>query len=355
MGNSTRKNKRKPFLRIIVAVALAIVLLGGLFFASQKWCMKAYSAERYSAFWDDPSQYDIWFMGSSHMYYSVQPMKLWEDHGYTSYDIATPSATIPMTYWVLKNALEKGTPKLVVVDLYHIDMDNKTVTMNDKLHYALDAIPESETKEAAMNDLFDTPQKKRAFTDPLYIDDGVYDELINAKAKYHFPLTKGNLMVDSVTDISGNRVVPKDVTLDSESLGMVYMRKIIDECRKRDIDLLITALPYSGYPVKQKGLHSGIKLADEEGIPALDYSYCPDVLDYSTCFSEDGHPNITGGAILTKEIGDYIAANYDIPDHRMNDKETADHWNEDLRKLKEKFSMQPALRKEIKSQTKTGD
>ena len=343
MGNSTRKNKRKPFLRIIVAVALAIVLLGGLFFASQKWCMKEYSNERYSTFWDDPSQYDIWFMGSSHMYYSVQPMKLWEDHGYTSYDIATPSATIPMTYWVLMNALERGTPKLVVVDLYHIDMDNKTVTMIDKLHYALDAIPESETKEEAMDDLFDTPQKKRAFTDPLYIDDGAYDKLLNARTKYHFPLTKGNLMVDSVTDISGNKIVPKDETLDSETLGMVYMRKIIDECRKRDIDILITALPYSGLEIKQKGLHTGIKLAEEEGITALDYSYCPDVLDYSTCFSEDGHPNITGGAILTKEIGDYIAANYDIPDHRMNDKETADHWNEDLRQLKEKFSMQPVF------------
>lgn len=342
MGTSIRKNKKKPFLRIIAALALAIILLGGLFFASQKWCMKAYSAERYSAFWDDPSQYDIWFMGSSHMYYSVQPMKLWEDHGYTSYDIATPSATIPSTYWVLMNALERGTPKLVVVDLYHIDMDYKIVSMKDKWHCTFDAMPKSKTKEMAIDDLFDTAQKKSVFTDPLYIDDKIYDKLINAKTKYHFPLTKGNLMVDSVEDISGNKIVPKDETLGSETLGMVYMRKIIDECRKRDIDILITALPYSGLEIKQKGLHSGIKLADEEGITVLDYSYCPDVLDYTVCFAGDGHPNINGGAILTKEIGNYIATHYDIPDHRTGDKETADRWNEDLRKLKEKFAIQPA-------------
>ena len=342
------KIKRKKSFYMIVASVLAITLLGVLFLASQKSCIKGYSTDRYHAFWDDPDQYDIWFMGSSHMYYSVQPMKLWEDHGYTSYDIATPSATIPTTYWVLMNALERGTPKLVVVDLYHIDMDRKVVTMQDKWHCAFDAIPMSATKERAINDLFDTPQKKRDFNDPLYIDTGIYSKSIKAKKKYHFPLSKGNLLEENVDDISDNLIVPKEETLEGGTVGMVYMRKIIDECRKRDIDLLITALPYSGYPIKQKGLHSGINLAEEEGIPALDYSYCPNLMDYSICFSEDGHPNAYGGTLITKEIGDYIEANYNIPDHRKNNNRTSDHWNDDHRELDEKYLRRLKKQKSLK-------
>lgn len=338
---------RKKSIRIIVASILAIALLGGLFLVSQKLCVKGYSEDRYQEFWDDPGQYDIWFMGSSHMYYSVQPMKLWEDHGYTSYDIATPSATIPTTYWVLMNALERGTPKLVVVDLYHIDMDRKVVTMQDKWHCAFDAMPASATKEQAIDDLFDAAQKKDLM-DPLYIDPGIYARAKKAKEKYHFPLSKGSVMEEKVVDISGDQIVPKEDLLDGETLGMVYMRKIIDECNKRDIDLLITALPYSGYPVKQKGLHSGIKLADEEGIPALDYSYCPGLLDYSVAFSKDGHPNAYGGAVLTEEIGDYIEANYDIPDHREGGDETALRWNDDQRELEEKYLDRLSREKSLK-------
>ena len=32
------------------------------------------SRERYAEFWQDPTGYDVWFMGSSHVYCSILPM-----------------------------------------------------------------------------------------------------------------------------------------------------------------------------------------------------------------------------------------------------------------------------------------
>ena len=33
------------------------------------------SRERYAEFWRDPTGYDVWFMGTSHIYYAIQPME----------------------------------------------------------------------------------------------------------------------------------------------------------------------------------------------------------------------------------------------------------------------------------------
>ena len=43
------------------------------------------SRERYAEFWRDPTGYDVWFMGTSHIYYAIQPMELWEQYGIRSY------------------------------------------------------------------------------------------------------------------------------------------------------------------------------------------------------------------------------------------------------------------------------
>lgn len=125
---------------VFIILTLTVMLFGGigLNHLHQHYCWNENAIDRYHRFWDDPDQYDVWFMGFSHTYYAVQPMKLWEDYGITAYDISTPSSTIPMTYWTLMCALEKGTPEVVFIDTYHIDLDKYTVDMREKVHLCLD-------------------------------------------------------------------------------------------------------------------------------------------------------------------------------------------------------------------------
>ena len=104
------------------------------------------SRERYAEFWQDPTGYDVWFMGTSHIYYAIQPMELWEQYGIRSYNLAAPSSTIPQLYWTLMCALEYGQPKVVVMDTYKAHVDKKRQDQDKLIHIAFDSIPLSAAK-----------------------------------------------------------------------------------------------------------------------------------------------------------------------------------------------------------------
>lgn len=116
-------------------------------------------------------------------------------------------------------------------------------------------------------------------------------------------------------------------------MGTKYLLRIIEECKERDIDLVITAFPFVGRPEKQQGLHTGIKIAKEQGVPYIDMSYCPELVDYSYEFAKDGHLNVSGALKMTAFVGDYIQTNYNLKDYRMGNDDN--NWNKDLNAYKE--------------------
>lgn len=118
----------KKRIRYCLVIAICFVTIAtGISVARHEYSLNRNAIDRYGDFWEDPSKYEVWFMGSSHVYYSIHPMWLWEKYGITSYDISTPSAPLPTTYWLMKCALEKGNPKVIVLDTYYTDIDEKRV------------------------------------------------------------------------------------------------------------------------------------------------------------------------------------------------------------------------------------
>lgn len=324
-----RQNKRKRI--IIVIVALAVLAASGLV-AKKYFCWNKGAQDWYSAFWDDPDQYDVWFMGSSHTYYNIYPMELYEQYGITSYDIATPSSTLPMTYWTLMNALRKGTPDVVFVDVYHLDMQNPLVKELRKRHLGFDAMPMSITKIKAINDLVTDKSLLREFYFPLYLENGPRKGAISPNKGAKFKITKGAKIKTPSTPVKPKRI---EKTLDKKTRGMEYLEKIIEECDKRDIDLVIAALPFNGMNRKLKGLNTGVEMANEHGVPCFDMRYCPDFIDYEHEFNKDGHLNYYGGVKMTARIGEYLTERYDLTDHRKTDDEIKSKWDEDLIKYHE--------------------
>ena len=91
-----------------------------------------------------------------------------------------------------------------------------------------------------------------------------------------------------------------------------YLQKIIDYCQKKDVKLVLTktALPLYG-----EASHNAVqKLADENGVPFLDYNLS-DVwkdadMNYLTDFSDLLHLNINGATKTTRYMGEYLLENY---------------------------------------------
>lgn len=310
---------------------IAVLLIAAYLTSSQLLSQNNYAQYRYESFWNDPDQYDVWFMGSSHSYYSVYPMKLYESCGITSYDIATPSSTLPMTYWTLMNALEAGTPEVVFVDVYHIDMEETLVSDLKKIHNSFDAMPLTATKINAIRDLVSDSDLRRELYFPAFRRNGKYESLTRADLPERFKLNKGAKLD---TDIDPVKPKQSSEELHDGTTGTLYLKKIINECESRNIDLVITAFPFNGDDIKLHGLNTGISIAEDYGVPTLDMSYCTDLIDYRYEFSQDGHLNYSGSVKMTEFIGDYLTENYELEDHRKTDDSIRKKWNQDLVRYK---------------------
>lgn len=113
------------------------------------------SKRRYSEFGENPGEYDIWFIGTSHIFYSVQPMELWGEHGIRSYDLAAPNSYMLQTYWTMMCALQYGEPQIVVLDPYKVHLEEKHQDKKQTIHIGLDGIPFSKMKMDGICDIFD--------------------------------------------------------------------------------------------------------------------------------------------------------------------------------------------------------
>ena len=115
-------------------IVVGVLVIGGLVYLSNLTERKE-SQNKFSEFYQQEENYDVLFFGSSHTLNAVFPMELWKDYGIVSYNMATHGGRTAGNYWLLKNALEYTSPKLIVVDCYMISMNEK-ISEPEKIHMA---------------------------------------------------------------------------------------------------------------------------------------------------------------------------------------------------------------------------
>lgn len=101
------KKRAKYFFNCIMTLILFIICISTL----SNLVERKDSRIKYEAFFEQTENFDVLFLGSSHMIYGVYPMELWHDYGIVSYNMGGHGNRIPTTYIVLKEALNYTTPK----------------------------------------------------------------------------------------------------------------------------------------------------------------------------------------------------------------------------------------------------
>ena len=286
------------------------------------------SRQMYSDFYETEENFDVLFLGTSHVSNGILPLELWNDYGIASYNMSGHGNQLATTYWVLKNALDYTKPELVVVDCSYLGEDAKTslVSMN-QTHIALDSIPFSINKLKMVNDLFDNGEDKAEFIADFIIYHGRWGEL--TKDDFDWPKLsfKGAAPGYEVAVPQAVEEVDEEQKSDPNVNGVVYLKKIIEECKENDIDVMLTYLPFPATADKQKESHLANDIAKEYDIPYINFLKM-DVVNLNTdCQDPDSHLNISGARKVTDYLGSYIADNYDVEDRRQ-DAEYAS-WNEE--------------------------
>lgn len=261
---------------------------------------------------------DVFFIGDSLVYSCITPMEMWGSEGLAAYDCATGGQSIDLTYTYLTRILETQHPKVVVIE--GLTVMQKMKADDCVYQEAARIFPVLENhgywKQMQWSDLT---------TEPCY----TYIEL--EKGFYaNFKVRKYKLPKDYMQD-KGEQV----------SLGVlkgIYLDRIVELCRRNDIQLMFLSVPCPMYWTWAR--HCALEsYAMEHGSLYLDLNLCLEELgiDPSCDFRDRGdHLNYADAKKIAPYIAAFLKQQYGLTDHRGE--AAYERWAEDWTAYQRKYA-----------------
>ena len=310
-----KKDKHHNFIRFVRLTAA--ILVGALIFAGlTKLCQPKYyftleaaspETEMWQAFYDLPKDsLDILFLGSSHVYNSIDPVQFEELTGRSGFDLSTSNQDASLSLYLLEEALRTQKPKTVVLDLYGFQMDPMSKTSSYKR--TLDDMRWGRPKYQAVRDWMP------------YVEGETWLPRIFTLLDYH---SRWSSLEDQ--DIHGERYVttrrgfsPTEETAsginhsawdNEEPKGfnertLAYFDRLVSLCRENEIELILIKTPDSGW--KKGWSRASRNLADQYGLTFDDYNEPEQLeaigLDDGSDWRNKHHLNSRGAAKFTEYL-----------------------------------------------------
>ena len=305
--------------KIVFAVKSAVWLIGfAVIFLSAANLLKPkylYTSEYYSpeteiweSFYAMPkNSVDILFMGSSHMYNTVNPAVFFEKTGLTGQNLSSSNQDIPTLYFYLKEALRFQSPEYVVIEGYGFKFHG--LAMEECYKRSLDDMKFSKIKAEAVRcwaeNLPDEKPLARFFTISDY--HSRWDELDHYDFNYKKYKTEifGYIPVyysskDVVHDFYRIPAEPFEI----ESTTAQYFEKIVILCEDNGIKLAVMIAPDASWNVQYSIPIE--KLCKEYKVPFYDYNseekYESLGIENSKDWANAGHLNIYGAEKTTERL-----------------------------------------------------
>ena len=314
-----------------LAGCLVVILFTGLIVC---WLMQVTerkdSKNKYADFYEQEADFDVVFFGTSHMINGVYPMELWDEYGMVSYNCGGHGNEIATSYWVMKSILEDTTPRLVVIDGQMLGSDLKVNANPQLAHLSLDGLPLSQNKCEALEDLFGESGNKEEFLMGFSIYHNRWNELTEADFVPEKTVEKGAELRIAVTEPEKFPQIGKEEKVETETTGIRYLKKMIEECRARDIEVLLTYLPFPADESYQKEANTLGDIAKQYNVNYINFLEMENLIEWEIdCYDAQSHLNPSGAGKVTTYLGKYIMEHYDIPEQKENPVYTA--WEDDYK------------------------
>lgn len=282
---------------------------------------------KYQAFFEEKMDYDIFFLGTSHMMDAVYPIELWRDYGITSYNLGNTAEPMDNTYWTLRLASAYHVPKVVVIDVAYMDRIQTTQMHTYQFaHGFLDEIPLSLDKIRAVWSIF--PDGKRAeFIFPLALYHTRWEELFDGPQQANTNAVPW--MFGAELRIGRSEPAPFVRTKEwaQQTLnGEGALREIIALCRDKGMEPVLTGIPYPADEAQQQVINRAQVLADELNVPYVNLFDVEGLVDFQTdCYDAASHLNPDGATKVTAYLGEWLTVHFDLADKRGDVRYA--HWD----------------------------
>ena len=296
-------------------IVLLAVMWMGLSFVSDAVHYKIRYRKVLETFLSEPADsYDVIALGSSHMYCTLNPIKLFRDFGIRSYVLSTRRQPLAVSYEYLKMALERQSPRVVVLETFMLLNKENYFRIEDGVaHDSIDPVPLGIHK-FKMIGAFEHEGAPEDYILPFikyhsrWKELGKLDFLISDWRERDF--CKGFKLICNVTPVNASKIDYRTVAFcPIRKEYFDWIDRIHDLASSHNAQLLLLVAPYevSGQTSHKmaKSLHV---YAKSRGIPFLDMNQRFEELglDCKKDFYDFGHLNVYGADKATKYIGDYL-------------------------------------------------
>lgn len=302
-----------------------------------------------------PNSIDVLFLGPSTTVSGISPMELYENTNFISYNLGTSGQPIMASYYLLLDALEYQSPKVVAIEMGS-SMFQGTTAKNTMGRIILDSMPLSKSKidfTKAYIDYCDNPDDFWSVIFPIFKyhtrwEELTADDFANKRDLYccygfrlssqisptyntveqmnHFEeeMLQNNKEIIYSNKLGKITYEEKDDVLYDVQLSEIsieYLRKIKELCDDNNIQLLAYRIPPNDIPALNKAAwtmqkYLAIKeITSQYQIPYIDLMYDVDLqYDWEKDTQDGGrHLNIAGAEKTADFISIYLREHYDLP------------------------------------------
>jgi len=338
-----RRPEMKDFIKFIKTILITAILSLIILCISSKIFLPKWIDHRMNMmtfimrgfYQEEKNSLDVIFVGNSDTYRGIDPLVMYHEYGFTSYNYVAAGQRIWTGYAMFEESLKYQEPKIILFNVDELFFTKQTSYGNSSKVY--DNMKFSINK---IKSVYDSNYKrsrivKLAHFLPIFRYHSRYNELTSDDFKYAFYNSryalKGMDMVAYQEPYTGNKNYMKDKNEEIElpEVSIYYLDKMYDECQKRNISFVLYHVPSpdSSSYAKYKAVK---EYADSKDITYLELNFDNDKIgiDWNEDTSDGGdHLNMFGAVKVSTYLGKYLVDNYDLPDHRNDSK--YDYWNDD--------------------------
>lgn len=288
-------------------------------------------------FYNESVPLDVIGLGSSTMYNAMSPVALYRDYGFTSYVRSNASQTVWQSYYLLKDAIKYNKPKLVIFDVSFMKYGEEFIeepSNRKTIEHMRDPLAKY---NAVMASKYEQEQPISYYL-PILRYHSRWKSLSanDLKYAYDYPeVTFDGFIMESRVPKEQHIYAPEAL---EEAVfpqkAEAYLDKIIELCRREDIQLLLMKTPtyVNSWHAEYDELLT--KKASENGIVYINFDTTSENagITVRTDYIDDGeHFNISGAEKFNHILGQYLKDNYELPEH-SSENEIKSVWDEKVQK-----------------------
>jgi len=283
-----------------------------------------FPALRWQEYYEREAPIDLLVLGSSHAYRAYDPkvMGVYLDKKNRIFNLGSAAQSPLISYYILKEVVEKQRPKQVVMDLYFMVFTNDNQLRNRRYNWGY--MRPGAAKKAFFRDGFSTEEKVKLTAFPsLVFKDYLKPKINKLLGRPHLLKKKGTYQGAGFVSNSDSLTLEK-LTYHNQfdafqtkrtaitEMNLNYLKKIKDLCASEHIPLIFATAPMPEISVKKIKNYTGFyqlffKLAEAWNIPYIDYNINRiETLSDTDHFYDDDHLNAAGAqvfsAAVTKEL-----------------------------------------------------